>query len=134
MGWLVWLKQPGCDFLCLSSHRSDRVALVRRLVPTGLTIRSLQKGLCLLFRCPSTEEPRDLKQIAQQAGNAYGQVDSYIACLTRREQVNGKNNPEEVLLFKFRTQPWSVHFKWLSKESQGREVIFVKGQYESKIH
>jgi hypothetical protein len=48
--------------------------------------------------------------------------------------VNGKNNPEEVILFKFRKQPWSLHFKWLGSVSQGREVLYVKGHYEDKIH
>ena len=61
-------------------------------------------------------------------------MDSYIVRLTRREHVGGKNGPEEVILFKFRKEPWSLHFKWLSTAGQGREVIYVKGQYENKIH
>jgi hypothetical protein len=61
-------------------------------------------------------------------------MDSYIVRLTRREQVKGKTGPEEIILFKFRKQPWSLHFKWLSTAGQGREVIYVKGQYENKIH
>jgi hypothetical protein len=52
----------------------------------------------------------------------------------RREQVNGKDRPEEVLLFKFRKQPWSVYFKFLGPEGQGREVVYVKGQYGNMIH
>jgi hypothetical protein len=61
-------------------------------------------------------------------------MDSYIVKLTRREQVNGKNQPEEVLLFKFRKEPWSVYLKWLGTEGRGREVVYVKGQHEDKIH
>ena len=38
------------------------------------------------------------------------------------------------MLFKFRKQPWSVYFKWLSKEGLGREVVFVRGRYEGKLH
>jgi Protein of unknown function (DUF1571) len=83
---------------------------------------------------PAAPAPGDLKQIAQRANDTYAKTDSYIARLTRREQINGKNKPEEVMLFKFRKQPWSVYFKWLGTEGQGREVVFVNGQYEGKIH
>jgi hypothetical protein len=64
----------------------------------------------------------------------YATIDSYIARLRRREQVNGKDKPEELLLFKFRKQPWSVYFKWLGPESAGREVVYVKGHYGDAIH
>jgi hypothetical protein len=61
-------------------------------------------------------------------------IDSYIVRLTRREVVKDKMNPEEVLLFKFRKNPWSVYFKWLGKEGHGREVVYVRGRYEGKIN
>jgi hypothetical protein len=54
--------------------------------------------------------------------------------MRRREQINGKNNPEEILCVKFRKQPWSIYMKWLGKEATGREVIYVKGQYDDKLH
>ncbi len=74
------------------------------------------------------------RQLVQQAAERYAGIDSYIARLTRREQVNGKSQPEEVLLFKFRKEPWSVYFKWLGTTGQGREVVYVKNQYENKLH
>jgi hypothetical protein len=83
---------------------------------------------------PNLMETGDLKQVIQQANDAYGQIDSYIARLTRREQINGKNKPEEVMSFMFRKQPWSVHFKWLGTEGHDREVVYVKDKYENKIH
>jgi hypothetical protein len=73
-------------------------------------------------------------RLYQQAAASYGGIDSYIARLTRREVIKDKAHPEELLLFKFRKAPWSVYFKWLGKEGQGREVVFVKGQYQDKIH
>jgi hypothetical protein len=83
---------------------------------------------------PKIAEPANLKQVVQLAAEAYGRIDSYTARLTRRETVGGSDKPEEVLLFKFRKEPWSVYFKWLSKDGQGREVVYVKGMYEDKIH
>jgi hypothetical protein len=83
---------------------------------------------------PATEKGDAVKHLYQQAADAYAGMDSYIARLTRREVVGGKPKPEEVMLFKFRKQPWSVYFKWLSDEGKGREVVYVKGMYENKIN
>jgi hypothetical protein len=75
-----------------------------------------------------------LRALQRNAAERYATIDSYIARLKRREQLNGKDQPEEIVLFKFRKEPWSVHFKWIGPEGAGREVIYVKGQYEGKIH
>src|SRR5262249_38218964 len=45
-----------------------------------------------------------------------------------------KDEPEELILFKFRKQPWSVHMKWIGEEATGREVVFVQGQHGGKLH
>jgi hypothetical protein len=84
---------------------------------------------------PTTAPSSDsqVRQLIHQAATTYAGMDSYIARLTRREQVNGKYD-EEVMLFKFRKSPWSVYFKWLGETGKGREVIFVKGQHGSQIH
>jgi hypothetical protein len=70
----------------------------------------------------------------KQAADEYAKMDSYIARLRRRERVGTKDHPEEILRFKFRKDPWSVALKWLGTEGKGREVIFVKGKYENKLH
>ncbi len=82
---------------------------------------------------PSPAGTGNVRQVVQQAASAYAAIDSYIARLTRRELVNGKYE-EELILFEFRKQPWSVYFKWLGDVGKGREVIFVKGQHGSQIH
>jgi hypothetical protein len=75
----------------------------------------------------------NIRRLHRLAAERCDAMDSYIARLTRREQVRGENKPEEVMLFKFRKQPWSVYLKWLGPTATGREVIYVKGQYENKI-
>jgi Protein of unknown function (DUF1571) len=75
-----------------------------------------------------------IKILQQQSVEAYARMDSYIARLTRREVVGGQPKPEEVMLFKFRKEPWSVYFKWLGEEGKGREVVYVKKHYDDKIH
>jgi hypothetical protein len=38
------------------------------------------------------------------------------------------------MLFKFRKQPFSIYFKWIGTTNNGREVVYVKGKYEGKLH
>jgi hypothetical protein len=75
-----------------------------------------------------------LRALHRLAEERYASFDSYIARVKRRELVNGKQKPEEVYLFKYRKQPLSLYFKWIGTEAQGREVIYVQGQHENKIH
>jgi hypothetical protein len=82
----------------------------------------------------SQEKTPSLRQLQQDGAQWYAGVDSYIVRMTRREQVNGVAKPEEVMLFKFRKEPWSVYFKWVGKAGHDREVLYVKGQFENKIH
>jgi hypothetical protein len=82
---------------------------------------------------PNASTSDRLLHIAREANETYSHIDSYIARLRRKEQINGKDKPEEIMLIKFRKQPWSVYFKWLGTEGAGREVVYVKGRNEDKI-
>ncbi len=83
---------------------------------------------------PPADPAARIRHLHRQAAEKYAAVESYTARLRRRENVGGKDKPEEVLLFKFRKQPWSAYFKWIGEESNGREAVYVKGRYENKIH
>jgi hypothetical protein len=77
----------------------------------------------------------DLRRLYRQAAEKYaGLAEGYYVCLTRREQVNGKDQPKEVIRLMFRKEPWSVRLAWLEGEAKGREVVYVKGRYEGKLH
>lgn len=78
-----------------------------------------------------TGSPEELHAAAIQR---FAELDSYCARLKRRESNEGRRKPEELILFKERKEPFSVHFKWIGPESQGREVLYVKGKYEDKLH
>jgi Protein of unknown function (DUF1571) len=83
---------------------------------------------------PTPSSNDRIAQLARVAVERYQTIDSYIARFRRRELVNGKPKPEELTLIKFRKEPWSVYFKWLGTEGHGREVVFVNGKYENKLH
>jgi hypothetical protein len=80
---------------------------------------------------PDADAPR---RLYREAVTEYARQPSYIARLKRREWANGQPRPEETLIFKFREDPWSVHFKWLDTTAQGREVLYVRGQHADKLH
>ena len=48
---------------------------------------------------------RGLDLVHKKAAVKFATIDSYVARLRRREQINGKDKPEELMLFKFRKQP-----------------------------
>lgn len=83
---------------------------------------------------PSTDPAANLRRLLKQAEDECATLDSYICRMTRREMVNGSSKPEEMMLFKFRKQPFSIYFKWIGQESKGREVVYVKDHFENKLH
>jgi hypothetical protein len=60
-------------------------------------------------------------------------MDSYIFRLRRRESVDGKKMPEEIIRVELRREPFSVHLKWLGNEGKGRETIYVKGKFNNQM-
>jgi hypothetical protein len=93
--------------------------------PSGVATPPLEK---------QTGSVSPLRELYENAARKHASMDSYTLRLRRREVVGNQNRPEEVLLFKFRTEPWSVYFKWLGNEGKGREVVYVKGRYENALH
>jgi hypothetical protein len=75
-----------------------------------------------------------MQAIHRQAVERLAKMNSYRMRMRRREVVNGRKRPEEIILFQFRKEPYSVYFKWLGTEGKNREVIYVKGRYENLIH
>lgn len=76
-----------------------------------------------------------MKDVYQRATANYGKMDAFEARLTRRETINGKPNPQEVIRFQFRKQPYSVRLKWIGgdPDAVGREVMYVHRDAKSKM-
>jgi hypothetical protein len=81
-----------------------------------------------------TPQASALRILYENAVEQHQTMASYIMRLRRREAVGGKARPEELILVKFRQEPWSVYFKWLGPEAKGREVVYVKGRPGNEIH
>lgn len=81
-----------------------------------------------------TGDMAKMKELFNQANAKFAGIDSYISRFRRREVVNGRQMPEDRILFKFRKEPYSIYFKWLDgTANEGREIIYVKGMYDDKI-
>ncbi len=64
----------------------------------------------------------------------YAGLKDFEARLVKREVVNGKALPQDEILYRFRVQPQSVYMKVLSENGQGREVLYVRGQFQNQMH
>jgi Protein of unknown function (DUF1571) len=76
----------------------------------------------------------DAKKIVEESLKRYADVASFEARLVKREVVNGKAMPQDEIIYHFRKAPLSVSMKVLSKEGEGREVMYVKDQFGNKMH
>ena len=75
-----------------------------------------------------------MKRLHLNAVNTYSKIPAFDARLTRRETINNKSNPQEVIHFMFRKEPYSVRLKWIGTEGQGRDLVYVQNQHGNKMH
>jgi len=75
-----------------------------------------------------------LRSLYDHASQSYAAMDTYTLRMRRREVVAGKARPEELILAKFRRQPFSIYLKWVGEEGKSREVCYVQGQHEGVLH
>jgi hypothetical protein len=74
-----------------------------------------------------------VRRLHKRASERFNKMDGFESRLTRRETVGNKPMPEELLQYKVRREPYSVYIKWIGKEAQGRELIYVTGKYDGKV-
>lgn len=75
-----------------------------------------------------------VKKLLNTSLKRYAEVTDYECRLIKREVVASKQLPTDEILYRFRKEPLSVYMKTLSDAGQGREVMFVKGQFGEKMH
>ncbi|MFO0946434.1 MAG: DUF1571 domain-containing protein [Planctomycetota bacterium] len=73
------------------------------------------------------------RQIVAKSTQFYQENPKFTCRLTRRERVNGKLMPRELMVMSFRLEPRSVYYKWLDETNAGRELVYVDGQNDGKI-
>src|SRR5262249_52981426 len=69
-----------------------------------------------------------------EARQTYGQVHDYSCTLVSQERLKGNLEPEHVIGFKFRKQPFSVAMHWHAPQGLvGQELCFVQGRNKDKM-
>ena len=94
----------------------------------------LEKPNSEVTQPPPVDITAKMRALHRQALQRTLTMDSYSLRLKRREVVQGKKRPEELIFVKFRKEPFSVYLKWLGTEGNQREAVYVKGRYDNKIH
>jgi hypothetical protein len=81
---------------------------------------------------PAAAEPPPVERaiaLIQESRMKYQEVHDYTCTFIKRENVNGAMQPENIILMKVRTQPFSVYLRWMGPQSlAGQEVCYVAGR------
>lgn len=62
----------------------------------------------------------------------YQQIHDYTCRFYKRERIDGRLGPQNVMLMKARTKPMGIYFKFV-KPNAGREAIYVAGRNGGKV-
>jgi hypothetical protein len=84
---------------------------------------------------PAAESPFDepLRLIAE-ARKAYQEVQDYRCTFIKRERVNGKLQPENIIAMQLRVKPFSVFLDWQSpRDLVGQQACYVAGRNDGKM-
>lgn len=82
----------------------------------------------------ASKDASTLRRLAAKAVEQERYLDSYHVRLRRRERSKSGAGETEIMMLKYRRAPLSVHMKWLGDVASGREILYVKGKYENKVH
>lgn len=84
---------------------------------------------------PGADDSLDsVRKLADASARRYAEVPDFECRLVKQEVVKGKQLPKDEVEYRFRQQPLSVYMKVLSEDGQGREVMYVQGQFDNQIH
>lgn len=92
-----------------------------------------EKGTVVPARAELSQLDQPLAWLHEAKRN-YGAVKDYSCVLVSQERVGGKLEEQNIIQLKMKTEPFSVHMRWLApKKQQGQEVVFVKGKNSGKM-
>ncbi len=75
---------------------------------------------------------RDKMEFLRQAQRRANQVTQFTATLSKQERIRGELRDKEVILMKWRAEPFSVYMEY-EKGDKGREVLYVEGKRNNNV-
>jgi len=89
---------------------------------------------------PTTAAPQQVSpmdaplRLIREAQQAYQNVRDYTCLLIKRERMNGRLPPQNVIEMKVRAQPFSVYLRWIEPRNEaGQEVCYVAGKNNGQM-
>ena len=134
-GTEAWAQRPGNP--PRGKNRRDLVTPVEGVVPAGANEPANSRAASAVSKEASRESLRQgplakLVAIAEQSEQALAEIADYSAVFTRKELVK-RRLVEQRMEMKFRQQPFSVYFRFVSPDEAGREVIYVDGRHRNQL-
>ena len=83
---------------------------------------------------PERNELASIKALHALAYERYSKLSGFEVRLQRKELVNNRLGPLEIIRMRFRKEPFSIYMKWIGDASKGREVVYVKGKFNNEVH
>lgn len=69
-----------------------------------------------------------------EARKVHAGIRDYTCTLVKQERINGKLQEQNIIMLKFRPNPFSVNMRWLApRETVGQEVSFIYGRNGNKM-
>lgn len=82
---------------------------------------------------PNAPGSPDAAKWHKLASDKLAAAPDYECRLVRREVVGGKESATEEMVFRFRSQPFSVYMRTTGDAGRGREIVYVAGQNDGKM-
>ena len=98
-------------------------------VPTQAPSTVTQAGAA----SPAADALGELRALVAASRNKVDGISDYECKLTKREVVNGKSLPQDVIVYRFRAKPLGVHMRTVSESGQGRELLYAAGSNGNRI-
>lgn len=76
----------------------------------------------------------DIRKIYETAVAQWDKLVDFEARLTRREVIGKNESGTEEVLFQYRKKPMSVYMRNTGEIGRNREVLYVEGQHDGKLH
>lgn len=93
----------------------------------------LQAGAIVKVAANETPMDEPLRLVAK-ARESYSQVRDYSCTMIKRERIEGKLQPDNVISMKVRAEPFAVSLKWQEPRAlMGQEACYVLGRNGGKI-
>jgi hypothetical protein len=84
---------------------------------------------------PRATEPavNDIGTPLTSASHRLKSIDTLESKMIMRDIKEGVQQPTEVVRFRHKQSPYSVHMTWIGEQFQGRDILYVSNKYEGKI-